>query len=137
MSAWRRGISAFGANHWHARPPSLFVNCLRVRSCFLAVLMALAVPVFAQPTGDAANADCAPQMAAIEQAMEAARAKGQMLRRRELAEELSALQARCAAGPAAQGHAASIDKLEQEIRDLRSKLEQAEAQLRKLKSAGS
>ena len=68
--------------------------------------------------------------------MDAARTKGQMLRRQQLANELAALQARCEQ----QQHAtetdrvASIQKLEQQIKELRAQLAHAEEELRKLKS---
>lgn len=68
--------------------------------------------------------------------MDVARSKGQMLRRRQLADELVALQTRCAPGAAGQRGAANIEQLKQEIQDLRERLVQAEEQLRKLESAG-
>lgn len=57
-----------------------------------------------------------------------------MLRRRELADALSALQATCKATAAPQTREARIERLEQDIRLLRSELEQAEAQLRSLRN---
>ncbi len=98
--------------------------------------MALAVPAFAQqPSAAVDDAACAPQMAAIEHEMDMARARGQMLRRQQLANQLSALQARCSP-PAAQGsRAARMAALEHEIETLRVQLERAEEQLRQLQHA--
>jgi TolA-binding protein len=106
-------------------------------SLFLALTMALAlglaVSAFAQSTEPVDAAGCAAQQTAIEQDMELARARGQMLRRRQLAEALGALQARCQPAPAAeQSRAAQIERLEQQIRRLRAELAQAEEALRKL-----
>ena len=96
------------------------------------------MPAVAQPANPAApTPSCATEIATLEQAVDAARAKGQMLRRQQLANELSALQTRCAAGAGDPQRAASIAQLEQEIQDLRARLEQAQAQLRKLKGEGA
>jgi len=97
------------------------------------------MPAFAQtaPPVPVDAADCKAQEAVLERDMALARSRGQMLRRRELGEELAALQARCAAlapGAHAQGRAARIEKLEQEIRTLRAELDRAEEQLRGLRS---
>ncbi|MGJ7524671.1 DUF1090 family protein [Variovorax sp. GB1P17] len=112
---------------------------MRLKPCFLALaLTLLAMPAFAQsaPPVDAAG-DCKAQEAALESDMDLARSRGQMLRRRELADALSALQARCNAPPPTQSKAARIDKLEQEIKALRLELDRAETQLRSLKSEPS
>lgn len=101
-------------------------------ACFLAI--ALATPADAQPTGQVDSTECKAEEAAIERDMDLARSKGQMLRRRQLAEALAALQARCETRTPEQSRAANIDRLEREIRELRKELEQAEEQLRKLKS---
>ena len=107
---------------------------MRVNPCFLAIAMALATPAIAQPTGQVDNAKCEAEKAAIERDMDLARSKGQMLRRRQLAEALAALQARCETLAPEQSRAANIERLEQEIRELRKELDHAEEQLRKLKS---
>ncbi|MGR4871787.1 DUF1090 family protein [Variovorax sp. LARHSF232] len=107
---------------------------MRVNPCFLAIALALATPAIAQPAGQVDNAECKAQIAAIERDMDLARSKGQMLRRRQLAEALAALQARCEALAPEESRAASIERLEQEIRELRKELDHAEEQLRKLKS---
>ena len=107
---------------------------MRVNPCFLAIAMALATPAIAQPTGQVDNATCEAEKAAIERDMDLARSKGQMLRRRQLAEALAAVQARCETLAPEQSRAANIERLEQEIRELRKELDHAEEQLRKLKS---
>ena len=109
---------------------------MRFKPCFLPLAWALAMPAFAQtaPPEPLDAADCKAQVAVLERDMALARSRGQMLRRRELGEELAALQLRCAALPPAQGRAARIEKLEQEIRTLRAELDRAEEQLRGLRS---
>lgn len=77
--------------------------------------------------------DCKAQEAVLERDMALARSRGQMLRRRELADTLGALQLRCQA-LAPLSRDARIEKLEQEIRTLRTELERAEARLRSVKS---
>lgn len=107
---------------------------MRPTTCFLLLTLALTASAIAQPAGDGGSSDCKAQAAAIERDMAVARSKGQMLRRRQLAEELAALQAHCDSAPVDQGRTARIESLEQEVKDLRSKLDQAEEELRKLKS---
>lgn len=106
---------------------------MRPTACFLVLSLALTGTAIAQPAGDSGASECKAQAAAIERDMAVARSKGQMLRRRQLADELAALQARCDSAPVDQGRAARIESLEQEVKDLRSKLDQAEEELRKLK----
>lgn len=106
---------------------------MRARLSVLIVTLALALSAAAEPAAPADSASCATDIATLQQAMDAARDKGQMLRRRQLAEELAALQARCIPGAEDQDRAAHIEQLEHEIRELRVRLEQAQAQLRKLK----
>ncbi|WP_095947273.1 DUF1090 family protein [Variovorax boronicumulans] len=77
--------------------------------------------------------ECKAQEAVLERDMALARSRGQMLRRRELADTLSALHQRCQA-LAPMSREARIEKLEREIRTLRTELERAEAQLRSVKS---
>ncbi|WP_082519719.1 DUF1090 family protein [Variovorax sp. Root411] len=89
---------------------------------------------FAQPAEPSNGGNCKAQEAALERDMALARSRGQMLRRRELAETLNALQMRCKTPAAAQSREVRIEKLEQEIRTLRSELSHAEEQLRGLKS---
>lgn len=102
--------------------------------------MALATPVFAQaanpppiprPPPDAAS--CQAERAALEQDMAQARARGQMLRRRELADTLAALEARCESATPVLSKAAQIQRLEQEIRALQQEIDHASEQLRKLR----
>lgn len=107
---------------------------MRLKPCFLSLALTLAVPAFAQP-GEPSNADeCKAQEAALERDMDLARSRGQMLRRRELADTLNTLQQHCKALVPAAGRAARIEKLEHDIRALRAELERAEEQLRSLKN---
>jgi hypothetical protein len=105
---------------------------MRVNPCLLAFAMALPHLATAQPAAQPDTTECKAERSAIERDMDLARAKGQMLRRRQLAEALVALDARCGALPG-QSRAANIERLEQEIQDLRKELDHAEEQLRKLK----
>jgi HAMP domain-containing protein len=109
---------------------------MRLKPCFLALALTLAMPAFAQtssaPPPDAG--DCKAQEAALERDMDLARSRGQMLRRRELADALSALQLRCKTPVPVVSREARIERLEHEVRTLRAELERAEEQLRSAKS---
>lgn len=107
---------------------------MHVRCCTWAIAMALTGSALAQPT-NAVNdtAPCSAERADVERRMEIARSKGQMLLRRQLADQLAALQATCQPLAADQGRAANIERLEKEVRSLRAELDAAEEQLRRLK----
>ena len=106
---------------------------MRANPCYLAIALALVGPAIAQPAGHVDNTDCKAEQAAIERDMELARSNGQMLRRRQLAEALAAVQSRCETLAPEQRRAANIERLEKEIRELRKELDHSEEQLRKLK----
>ena len=108
---------------------------MRANLGLLAITLALAASAaYAQPAGALTPADCKAELAAVERDMDVARSRGQMLRRRELAEAHDLLLARCA--PAAPlSREAQIAKVEKDIRDLRTELDRAQEELRKLKSA--
>lgn len=108
-----------------------------MRRWLLAIAIAWASHALAQPAEHAKpveGASCEAEEAALEREMDLARSRGQMLRRRQLAETLAALQTRCHGAEPQQSRAARIDKLEHEIRTLRSELERAEEQLRDLRN---
>lgn len=109
---------------------------LRAKRWLLSVVLAVATPAFAQAVEpvERATSSCQAEEAALERDMDLARSRGQMLRRRQLAENLDALRARCLSSEPPQSRAARIDKLEHDIRALRAELEHAEAQLRELKN---
>lgn len=107
---------------------------MRVKPCLLAFALTLSMPTFAQSAPPVDSAACQAEEATLERDMELARSRGQMLRRRQLGEALSALQTRCKTLAPPQNRAARIEKLEQEIRTLRSELDRAEEQLRHVKS---
>jgi parvulin-like peptidyl-prolyl isomerase len=119
---------------------------MRFNTCFptlaatlslaFALLMVLTptTPAFAQPAAVPDAAACQAEEASLERDIDLARSRGQMLRRQQLAEALNAVQARCKAPAPAGSRAARIDKLEQDIRSLRTQLERAEDQLRQLKN---
>lgn len=110
---------------------------MRPKPRLLALALTLAMPAAFAQTEPAAQPlgaeECKAQEAVLERDMALARSRGQMLRRRELADTLSALQLRCQA-LAPMSREARIEKLEREIRTLRTELERAEAQLRSVKS---
>ena len=110
---------------------------MRVNPSLLVIALVLAPSAIAQPAGQMDSSECQAERAAIGRDMELARSRGQMLRRQQLAETLVALQARCDTLTPEQSRAASIEKLEHEIQDLRKALDHAEEQLRRLKSGGS
>lgn len=110
-----------------------------LKICFLAAMLLPALSA-AQPSDATAPADCRAEIATLDKGVDEARAKGQMLRRRQLAEALAALQAECrvtALLPAPAERAAAIESLEADIRQLRIELERAESQLRRLKDESS
>lgn len=109
---------------------------MRLNRLFLILAWTLAMPAFAQTAQPEPvdGADCKAQEAVLERDMALARSRGQMLRRQQLGEALSTLQARCKTLAPAQGREARIEKLEQEIHTLRAELERAEEQLRSLKA---
>lgn len=78
-------------------------------------------------------AACTTQNAEIERRMEVARSKGQMLLRRQLADQLATSQAGCKAVSAAQPRPPTMEMLEKEIQLLKAELNAAEEQLSKLK----
>lgn len=116
--------------------PALSGICMHVRRCCTWVIaMALAGSAIAQSANTADhNPPCSAEKAEIERRMELARSKGQMLLRRQLADQLGTLQAGCKPLPADQGRVANIERLEKEVRSLKAELDAAEEQLRKLKS---
>ena len=111
---------------------------MNVSYCILAIALALTGSAIAQTTSTPGNhAACQTQTADIERRMDVARSKGQMLLRAQLADQLATLQAGCKPLSADQSRAANIQRLESEIKALRSDLEIAEEQLRKLKADAS
>jgi chromosome segregation ATPase len=110
---------------------------MRAKTCSLALAVVMAAPAVAQTTGQADTVDCRAERAALEREIDLARSRGQMLRRRQLADALAALQARCKTLIPERSREARIESLEQKIRELRLELDRAEEQLRELKSGGS
>lgn len=111
---------------------------MHVRCCTLAIAVALTGSALAQPTNTAnAPTPCQAEQADVERRMEIARSKGQMLLRRQLADQLATLQVACQPLATDQSRAANIERLEKQVRALRTELAAAEEQLRKLKSEAS
>lgn len=67
------------------------------------------------------------------QEMETAQARGRMLQRRQLADQLATVQARCGTLAPVQSREAGIARLQKEIDALRKELDRAETELRKLR----
>jgi hypothetical protein len=108
---------------------------MRLKSCFLAIALASAAPAFAQQSTDPRDsAGCQAEEASLQQDIALARSRGQMLRRRQLADALAALQKHCANLPPIKDRATRIQRQEQEVQQLRAELERAEAYLHKLKA---
>lgn len=131
------GIEAACANCCHAQPPfPQVLTCMRFSGyCTLVIAITVAGFAIAQPANPVDNhTSCTAETADVEKRMEVARSKGQMLLRRQLADQLAALQSSCQLLAVDPGHTANIERLEKEVRALRAELEAAEEQLRKLKS---
>ncbi len=94
---------------------------------------AFAQPATSRPTTAAEAADCRAEEAALVQAMDAARARGRMLQRRQLAEQLEAVQRQCGTRPPTESREDAIARLQAEILELRKELDRAETDLRKLR----
>ena len=115
----------------------------RATQHLLAVVPALALALFALPASAQRiapaepidQASCQTEEASLEQEIALARSRGQMLRRRQLAEALSAMQVHCANLAPIKDQATRIDRQEQEVAHLRAELARAEAYLAKLKAA--
>ena len=106
------------------------------RGLLAAALLVLATSAFAQaqPRELPSAASCKAEEAGLERDIDLARSRGQMLRRRQLAESLATLRTRCEASDPSMSRAARIDKLEHDVQVLKAELEQAEEQLRELKN---
>ena len=106
----------------------------------LILASAPSAPASAQPatsppttTTAAEAADCRAEEAALVQAMDAARARGRMLQRRQLAEQLEAVQRQCGTRPPTESREDAVARLQAEILELRKELDRAETDLRKLR----
>lgn len=110
----------------------------------IAIAMAWATSsVSAQPantaitatTATTANMTCNAEKAELERRVELARSKGQMLQRKQLADQLAALAASCKPMSTDQTRRiADMERLDKKISALKAELATAEEQLRKLKS---
>ena len=109
-----------------------------VRSRTLAILMVLAGTagsVAAQSPVPASDSACQTEAASLGRDMETARAKGQMLRHRQLADQRAALLARCPAPAPPASRADQVRQLELKVRQLKAELAQAEGELVRLRAA--
>lgn len=95
--------------------------------------MLIATSALAQPSNPVNEAGCKSEEVRLIQEMDIAQARGRMLQRRQLADELAAVQARCGTLPPVQSREAGIARLQKEIAALRKELDRAETELRKLR----
>ena len=96
-----------------------------------AAIAQTALPIPAQ----AVDVDCAAEQTALQAEMDVARSRGRMLQRRQLAEQLLAVQARCGTLPQAQSIELQIESLQKEVLELRKELDRAEVELRRLRQS--
>lgn len=109
-----------------------------VRCRTLAIAWAFACTagsVAAQSPIPAGDSPCQAEAASLDRDMQAARAKGQMLRHRQLADQRTALLARCPSTAPPASRADQVRQLELKVRQLTAELAQAEAELARLKTA--
>ncbi|MGJ7542608.1 DUF1090 family protein [Variovorax sp. LT1R16] len=99
----------------------------------LVISILLATSALAQPSGPVNETGCRDEELTLIQEMEVAQARGRMLQRRQLADQLAAVQVRCGTLPPVQSREAGIARLQQEIAALRKELDRAETELRKLR----
>ncbi len=104
---------------------------IRARLLYLSILVLTSAQ--AQPTQQEKSTRCDLDEAMLEQQMNTARAAGRMLQRRQLADQLEALQSRCGTLPPVPSREAGIERLQREITDLRKELDRAETELRTLR----
>ena len=100
---------------------------------FLVVGLSVATSALAQPTPQPNAVDCAAEQTSLQAEMDVARSRGRMLQRRQIAEELLAVQARCGALPPARSVEMQIESLQKEILEMRKELDRAETDLRRLR----
>jgi len=109
-------------------------NCLLTIVLASSALLSVAADAQAAPPEPSDHATCQAEEASLEQEIALARSRGQMLRRRQLAEALNSMQAHCASLVPVKDQAARIARQEQEVAHLRAELARAEAYLVKLKT---
>ena len=115
-------------------PPSTWFSHMRTHLCIgsVAIAMLCATQAIAQPKPTKTEADCYAQQAALEKDMRAARSRGQMLRRRQLEDNLHALQARCDEIASKDTHEGRVMRQKNAVLQLRIDLDRAEEDLRHL-----
>lgn len=112
--------------------PNLFFR-MNLPSLLLAIPLLTATVAMAQVGPRTDRAQCASEEGLLMEEIDTARARGRMLQRRQLTDQLEALQVRCGLLPPAQSREAAIGRLQGEILDLRRELDRAETELRKLR----
>ena len=108
-----------------------------LRSAFVAAALAFAstqpTSAVAQPASQTGIVDCTAEQTSLQAEMDIARSRGRMLQRRQIAEELLAVQARCGALPPARSVEMQIESLQKDILEMRKELDRAETDLRRLR----
>ncbi|MEJ7686328.1 MAG: DUF1090 family protein [Variovorax sp.] len=105
-----------------------------MKLCFSIIALAFTSVAAAQSTAPGAIATCKADATALEGDIDLARSKGQLLRQRQLAQQLTALQTRCGTLAPEEERAARAERLREEIRQLRLELDRAQEQLRRLRA---
>lgn len=114
---------------------------MRSKLYALGLILACALPAFAQtrppappPPMPTDAASCNAEEKSLERDIALARSRGQMLRRRQLADALAAVLQHCDALTPVTDRASRIRHQEEEVQSLRDELARAEAYLAKLKA---
>ena len=101
----------------------------------LALSFVIAASAAAQPSTSPDAAECRRAESVLVQEIDVAQGRGRMLQRRQLAEQLEAVQKRCGTLPPVQSREESLTRLRKEILELRKELDRAETDLRRLQQA--
>lgn len=111
------------------RPMNLHL-CLGIAA--IGLLFSINATAQSEPSKKKTEADCYAQQAALEKDMQAARSRGQMLRRRQLQESLDALRAHCDEIASQETHEARVMRQKNVVLQLRLDLDRAEEELRRI-----
>ena len=106
---------------------------MNLPALFLVAGLAVATSALAQSRPPPDAADCIAEQTALQAEMDVARSRGRMLQRRQVAEQLLAVQARCGTIAPARSVEMQIESLQKDILEMRKELDRAESELRRLR----
>ena len=106
---------------------------MNLLALFLVGGVAVTTSALAQPAAQPNAVECAAEQTSLQAEMDVARSRGRMLQRRQIAEELLSVQARCGALPPARSVEMQIESLQKDILEMRKELDRAETELRRLR----